>query len=420
MSKNYRQLALDLHSQKPTGKIGTVITKPLNNQEDLSLAYSPWVAEPCKEIEKDPNKSWLYTNRSNLVAVITDGTAVLGLGNIGATASKPVMEGKSALFKKFANINSFDLCLNTKSSEEFINIVQSMEPSFGGINLEDIKAPECFEIEEKLIEKMDIPVFHDDQHGTAIVFTAGLINACKITNRNLEDIKMVVNGAGAAAISCIKMAISVGVKPKNIIACDSQGTIYKGRTQNMNKFKERIATETDKRTLEETIKNADVFCGLSVKGALTKEMVKTMKDEPIIFAMANPDPEILPKDVFEVAPDAIVATGRSDFANQVNNVLCFPYIFRGALDVHAKVINQEMKIKTAKALAELARQPVPQNIKDIYNKQNLKFGKEYIIPAPFDNRIVSIVAPKVAQVAMETNVARKKIDIEQYKKELTE
>ncbi|MDH7640164.1 NADP-dependent malic enzyme [Sphingomonas oryzagri] len=401
--------ALDFHTQGRPGKIEIIASKPMATQRDLALAYSPGVAVPVKAIAAEPDTAYDYTAKGNLVAVISNGTAILGLGNLGALASKPVMEGKAVLFKRFADVDSIDLELATEDVDRFIDAVELMEPSFGGINLEDIKAPECFVIEQTLRERMNIPVFHDDQHGTAIISAAGLINACHITGRDLKDIRIVVNGAGAASISCTELAKALGVKPDNVILCDSKGVIYQGRTEGMNQWKSAHAARTDARTLAEAIKGADVFYGLSVAGALTKEMVKSMAPKPIIFAMANPDPEILPEDALEAAPDAIIATGRSDYPNQVNNVLGFPFIFRGALDVRATTINEEMKVAAAHALAALARQQVHEDVAAAYGVAH-KFGPEYIIPAPFDPRLIETIPPAVAQAAMDTGVARKPIE----------
>jgi malate dehydrogenase (oxaloacetate-decarboxylating)(NADP+) len=410
--------ALHFHSVGRPGKIEIIASKPMATQRDLALAYSPGVAVPVKAIAADPATAYDYTAKGNLVAVISNGTAILGLGNLGALASKPVMEGKAVLFKRFADIDSIDLELATEDVDRFIDAVELMEPSFGGINLEDIKAPECFVIEQTLRERMNIPVFHDDQHGTAIISAAGLINACYLTGRDLKDIKIVVNGAGAASISCTELAKALGVRPNNVILCDSKGVIYKGRTEGMNQWKSAHAAETDARTLLDAIEGADVFYGLSVAGALTKEMVKKMAKRPIIFAMANPDPEILPEDALEAAPDAIIATGRSDYPNQVNNVLGFPFIFRGALDVHATTINEEMKVAAAHAIADLARQQVPEEVAQAYGVAH-SFGPEYIIPAPFDPRLIEVIPPAVAQAAMETGVARKPIaDMDAYRQKL--
>ncbi|AAU03840.1 NADP-dependent malic enzyme [Rickettsia typhi] len=415
---NYAE-ALEYHEKDKPGKIAITATKSLVTQQDLSLAYSPGVAAPCLEISKNLDAVYKYTSRSNLVAVISNGTAVLGLGNLGAAASKPVMEGKAVLFKKFADIDAIDLEINTEDPIEFINAVKYLSYSFGGINLEDIKAPECFLIEEKLKSLMDIPVFHDDQHGTAIITAAGLINAAYLTNRTLEDLKIVINGAGAAAIACIDLLIALGVDKSKIILCDTKGVIYKGRTSGMNKWKERYASDTKIRTLTESLNNADVFIGLSVKGAVTKDMISQMAHKPIIFAMANPDPEITPEDIKFVRDDAIIATGRSDYNNQINNVMGFPYIFRGALDVRASTINTEMKIAAARAIADLARRPVPEEVYKAYSGRKLVFGNEYIIPVPFDPRLITVVAAAVAVAAIETGVARvKDFSIGKYKQQL--
>ncbi|WP_186646560.1 NADP-dependent malic enzyme [Fluviispira vulneris] len=408
-----REDALNYHSKGRKGKIETGITKECKNQKDITLAYSPGVAEPCKEIARDPSLVYEYTAKGNLVAVVTNGTAVLGLGAIGPMAGKPVMEGKAVLFKMFADIDCYDIELNAKTPEEIISACRMLEPTFGGINLEDIKAPECFEVEEQLREELDIPVFHDDQHGTAIVSAAALINACEITGRNIADVICVVNGAGAAAIACAQMYINIGLKKENLFLCDSKGVVYKGRTEGMNKYKERFANETKKRTLAEAIDGADVFCGLSVAGAVSKEMVASMAKNPIIFAMANPDPEISPKDIKSVRSDAIIATGRSDYPNQVNNVLGYPYIFRGCMDVLSRRINEEMKMAAVYAIAGLAKEDIPESVTRSYESIS-GFGREYLIPKPFDPRLLLRVAPAVAKAAMETNVARKKIDLDIY------
>lgn len=407
--------ALEYHSKGRKGKIETGLTKECKTQQQITLAYSPGVAEPCKEIARDPSLVYEYTAKGNLVAVVTNGTAVLGLGAIGPLAGKPVMEGKAVLFKIFADIDCYDIELNAKTAEEVISACRMLEPTFGGINLEDIKAPECFEIEETLREELDIPVFHDDQHGTAIVSSAALINACEIIGKKLSDIRCVVNGAGAAAISCAQMYINIGVKKENLILCDSKGVVYKGRKEGMNKYKERLANDTPKRTLEEVMKGADFFCGLSVAGAVTKEMVASMARDPIIFAMANPDPEISPKDIKAARSDAIFATGRSDYPNQVNNVLGYPYIFRGALDVGAKRINEEMKMGAVYAIAKLAKENIPESVTKSYGKNTIEnFGREYLIPKPFDPRLLLKVAPAVAKAAMDSGVARKKLNLETY------
>jgi malate dehydrogenase (oxaloacetate-decarboxylating)(NADP+) len=411
--------SLVMHRTGRPGKIEIIATKPLVTQRDLALAYSPGVAAPCLEIAKDPNTAYDYTARGNLVAVISNGTAVLGLGDIGALASKPVMEGKAVLFKRFADVDCMDIEVNTKEVDEFVNCVRFLGPTFGGINLEDIKAPECFIIEQRLRELMDIPIFHDDQHGTAIVSAAGLINALHLTGRNIKDIKMVVNGAGAASIACIELVKAMGMPHENAILCDTKGVLWQGRTEGMNQWKSAHAVRTKARTLEEAMKGADVFFGLSVKGAVTKAMVKSMADKPIIFAMANPDPEITPEDVRSVRKDAIIATGRSDYANQINNVLGFPYIFRGALDVRARTINEEMKVAAAEALAKLAREDVPDEVDRAYSGRRLRYGPEYVVPVPFDPRLISTVSAAVAQAAMDSGVARRNIpDMAEYRRAL--
>lgn len=402
--------ALEYHAKPKPGKVEVTSSKECRTEHSLSLAYSPGVAAPCKEIAKDPAKVYDYTTKGNLVAVVSNGTAVLGLGNIGPLASKPVMEGKGVLFKQFAGINVFDIELNAPGVEEFIAAVKALEPTFGGINLEDIAAPECFVIEERLKKEMNIPVFHDDQHGTAIISGAALINACLITKRRISDCRIVFNGAGAAAISCARIFKAVGARPDNIMLCDSQGVVYKGRTKGINKYKEEFLIETEARTLSDALKGADVFIGLSVANALTAEMVKSMAKNPIIFAMANPDPEIDPALAREVRPDAIIATGRSDFPNQVNNVLGFPSIFRGALDTRATQINEEMKLAAVHALAELAREDVPDSVSAAYKDRHFHFGADYIIPKPFDNRVLLKVAPAVAKAAMDTGVAQRPIE----------
>ncbi|MGE3258058.1 MAG: NADP-dependent malic enzyme [Geobacter sp.] len=407
--------ALEYHSMGRKGKIEVVSTKPCLTAEDLSLAYSPGVAEPCLEIEKNPDDAYKYTAKGNLVAVVSNGTAVLGLGNLGALASKPVMEGKGILFKRFADIDVFDIELNTENPDEIIKACQLLEPTFGGINLEDIKAPECFYIEEELKKTMQIPVFHDDQHGTAIISSAALINALKLVGKKIEDIRIVVNGAGASANSCAKLAIALGVKPNNMIMCDTKGVIYKGRTEGMNPYKALFAADTPFRTLEEAAKGADVLFGLSAKGAFTPDMVRSMAPNPIIFAMANPDPEITPDEALSARGDVIIATGRSDYPNQVNNVLGFPFIFRGALDVRAKCINEEMKLAAVHALAKLAREEVPDSVSKAYGNVKFSFGRDYIIPKPFDPRVLLHVAPAIAQAAMDTGVARQPIaDMAKY------
>lgn len=416
---NIEKEALDYHAQNRPGKIEVISSKPCSTEKDLSLAYSPGVAAPCKVIAKDPNTVYDYTAKGNLVAVISNGTAVLGLGNIGPLASKPVMEGKGILFKQFAGIDVFDIEVNANDPKTFIQAIKTLEPTFGGINLEDIKAPECFEIEETLKKEMNIPVFHDDQHGTAIVSGAALMNACHIIGKNLSEVRLVVNGAGASAVACSNIFISLGVRRENLIMCDSSGVIYKGRKEGMNKYKEAFANETEKRTLTQALEGADVFVGLSVAGAVTPEMLMKMNKDPIIFAMANPDPEIEPGKAKQARPDAIVATGRSDFPNQVNNVLGFPSIFRGALDTRSTQINEAMKLAAVKALASLAREHVPDNVSNTYGGKSFKFGREYLIPKPFDTRVLLWVAPAVAKAAMDSGVATKKIDDwEKYRDQL--
>ncbi len=400
--------ALAYHLEPTPGKFEITATVPMTTQRDLSLAYSPGVAVPCLAIAKNPELAYDYTNKGNLVAVISNGTAVLGLGNLGALGSKPVMEGKAVLFKRFADVNSIDIELDTENPDEFINAVKLMGPTFGGINLEDIKAPECFIIEQALKEVMDIPVFHDDQHGTAVICAAGLINALHLSGKLIQDVKIVLNGAGAAGIACIELLKSMGAKHNNCVVCDTKGVIYQGRTEGMNQWKSAHAISTELRTLDEAMVGADVFLGVSVKGAVTPEMVASMAPDPVIFAMANPDPEITPEEAHEVRPDAIVATGRSDYPNQVNNVLGFPYLFRGALDIHARAINDEMKISCARALAELAREEVPDEVALAYGTK-LSFGRDYIIPTPFDPRLIYRIPPAVAKAGMDTGVARRPI-----------
>jgi malate dehydrogenase (oxaloacetate-decarboxylating)(NADP+) len=402
--------SLEYHSTGRKGKIEVISTKPCQTAEDLSLAYSPGVAQPCLAIQENPEDAYKYTAKGNLVAVVSNGTAVLGLGNLGALAGKPVMEGKGILFKRFADIDVFDIELDTENPDEIIKACQLLEPTFGGINLEDIKAPECFYIEETLKKTMKIPVFHDDQHGTAIISSAALLNALHLVDKKMEDIRIVVNGAGASANSCAKLAIALGVKPNNMIMCDTKGVIYKGRVEGMNPYKELFAAETHFRTLEEAAAGADVLFGLSAKGAFTKEMVASMAPNPIIFAMANPDPEITPEDALAVRKDVMIATGRSDYPNQVNNVLGFPFIFRGALDCRASCINEEMKLAAVKALAQLAREEVPDSVCKAYGNQKFVFGPNYIIPKPFDPRVLLHVAPAIAQAAMDSGVARQPIE----------
>ena len=413
-----REEALEYHAKGRPGKIEVTLTKPCATQRDLSLAYTPGVAEPVREIAKDPLEGFKYTARGNLVAVVSNGTAILGLGNLGALASKPVMEGKGLLFKRFADVDVFDIELDTTDPDEIIRIVKALEPTFGGINLEDIKAPECFYIEEKLKEMMDIPVFHDDQHGTAIISGAGLVNALEITGKRIEDVRVVVGGAGASAIASGELFIKLGVNRANVILVDTKGVVYKGRTENMNPYKARFAVETDRRTLADAMRGADVFVGLSAANTVTREMVKSMAEEPFICAMANPDPEIPYDEAKAARPDAIVATGRSDFPNQVNNVLGFPFIFRGALDVRARAINDEMKIAASRALAALTKEEVPDVVLKAYNLERLAFGRDYIIPKPVDPRVPLWEAPAVAEAAMATGVARRTVDIVQYREEL--
>ena len=408
------KLALAYHEQEPAGKIFTGLSKPCETQLDLSIAYSPGVAAPCLAIEKDEDASFRYTGRGNLVGVISNGTAVLGLGNIGPYASKPVMEGKAMLFKKFADIDVFDIELNCESDDDFIKAVKAMEPTFGGINLEDIKAPECFYIEETLRKQMNIPVFHDDQHGTAIIASSAFINALEITHRKIEDVKVVFSGGGAAAIACASLFISLGVKRDHLIMCDSKGVIYDGR-DGVNEYKARFSSSTSHRTLGEALMGADAFVGVSVAGALKPEMVKGMAENPIIFALANPDPEIMPDVARKIRPDAIIATGRSDFPNQVNNVLGFPFIFRGALDVRATVVNEEMKLAAVYAIAKLAKENVPDVVMEAYQEGEIyQFGRDYLIPKPVDPRVLFHIAPAVAKAAMDSGVARKHVDMDEY------
>ena len=406
--------ALAYHLEPTPGKFEITASVPMTTQRDLSLAYSPGVAVPCMAIADKPELAYDYTNKGNLVAVISNGTAVLGLGNLGALGSKPVMEGKAVLFKRFADVNSIDIELDTENPEEFINAVKLMGPTFGGINLEDIKAPECFIIEQALKEVMDIPVFHDDQHGTAVICAAGLINALHLSGKKIQDVKIVLNGAGAAGIACIELLKSMGAKHNNCIVCDTKGVIYQGRTEGMNQWKSAHAISTELRSLDDAMVGADVFLGVSVKGAVTPAMVESMAPDPVIFAMANPDPEITPEEAHAVRPDAIVATGRSDYPNQVNNVLGFPYLFRGALDIHARAINDEMKIACARALADLAREEVPDEVALAYGTK-LSFGRDYIIPTPFDPRLIYRIPPAVARAGMDTGAARRPIvDMDGY------
>lgn len=410
--------ALEYHRSGRKGKIEVVPSKSVATQHDLSLAYSPGVAEPCRMIAEKQDLAYEYTAKGNLVGVVSNGSAVLGLGNIGADASKPVMEGKGVLFKKFADIDVFDIELNTQNPDDVIRACEMLEPTFGGINLEDIKAPECFYIEEELKKKLNIPVFHDDQHGTAVISAAAFLNAIEITGKKIGKIKLVVSGGGAAAIACANLYVHLGVKRENVLMLDSKGIIYKGRKEGLNPYKERFAADTKKRTMAEALDGADAFVGVSVKDSVTQEMIKKMAKNPIIFAMANPDPEISPELVLEARPDAIMATGRSDYPNQVNNVLGFPFIFRGALDTRAKAINEEMKMAAVRALADLAKETIPEAVSRAYGGQKFKFGKDYLIPTPFDRRVLLWVAPAVAQAAMDSGVARQKIDIEKYRETL--
>ncbi len=416
-----REQALAYHAEGRPGKLKVVPTKPTETQQQLALAYSPGVAEPCREIARRPEDVYKYTAKGNLVAVISNGSAVLGLGNIGPWAGKPVMEGKAVLFKRFADIDVFDIEIDSQDPDEIVRTVELIAGTFGGINLEDIRAPECFEIEERLVERLDIPVFHDDQHGTAIISGAALLNALEITGKRIDEVKVVFSGAGAAGIGCARFYRDLGVPLENMILCDSHGVIYEGRQTGMNRYKSEFVRKTKARTLADALKGADVFAGLSQAGLVTPEMVRSMAEHPIVFAMANPDPEIPPEVVAEVRPDAIVATGRSDHPNQVNNVLGFPFIFRGALDVRARGINEPMKLACAQALAELARRGkvVPQIVRDAYGNENFEFGPRYIIPKPFDPRILSYVVPAVAQAAMDSGVAGCKVDIVDYGHQLS-
>lgn len=420
MSSNFKKESLDYHKFPKPGKLMIKPTVEMNDQGALAKAYSPGVAYPCLEIKKDPATAYDYTNKGNMVAVISNGTAVLGLGNIGAIASKPVMEGKSILFKKFANVDSIDLEVESQDVEELVKIISKLGAGFGGINLEDIKAPDCFIVEQKLKEIMNIPVFHDDQHGTAIIVAAGLLNALELTNRKIDEIKIVINGPGAAGIACGNLLKDMGVPKHHIIYCDQAGVVYEGRKERMNPWKCEIAVPTDARTLDDIIEGADVFIGLSVKDALSPEMLKKMNPDPIIFALANPDPEIDPKEVYKIYPNAIVATGRSDYKNQINNVMGFPYIFRGALDVQATEINEGMKIAAVKAIADLAKEPVPEEVMHAYNRHDLIFGPDYLIPMPFDHRLLAHVSAAVAKAAMDSGVAQKTIeDLNVYMKNLS-
>ena len=405
MAEDMKQAALDYHANPKPGKISIELTTPADTARDLALAYSPGVAEPVREIAKDPENAYKYTAKGNLVAVISNGSAILGLGNLGALASKPVMEGKALLFKRFAGVDSIDIEVESESPQAFIDTVKRIANTFGGINLEDIKAPECFEIERALIEQCDIPIFHDDQHGTAIVTVAGMLNALELAGKDIATAKLVCLGAGAAAIACTKLLISCGVKPENVSMLDSKGVIHSGRTD-LNEYKAAFAIDTDKRTLDDAIEGADAFLGLSGPNLLSSEQLLKMAEKPIVFACSNPDPEINPDVAREVRPDVIMATGRSDFPNQVNNVLGFPFIFRGALDVRAKAINEEMKVAAAHAIRELAKEPVPQEVLDAYGADALEFGTEYIIPKPMDVRLLGVVAAAVAKAAVDTGVAQ--------------
>jgi len=410
--------ALEYHERGRKGKLEVIPSKPCITQRDLSLAYTPGVAVPCRRIEADPDEAYRYTGKGNLVGVVSNGTAVLGLGDIGALAGKPVMEGKGVLFKRFADIDVFDIEVDSHDAEDIIKTVKLLEPTFGGINLEDIKAPECFEVEERLKAELDIPVFHDDQHGTAIISGAALLNALEVVGKPIGDVRVVFNGAGASGIACATYYISLGVSPENLMLCDSKGVIYQGRTEGMNPYKERLAADTDARTLADAMVGADVFVGLSTKDVVNRDMVRSMADDPIVFAMANPDPEITYDEAKAARPDVIMATGRSDYPNQVNNVLGFPFIFRGALDVRATAINEEMKRAATRALADLAKEDVPDAVMKAYGLERLQFGREYLIPKPFDDRVLIWEAAAVAQAAMDTGVARRPLDIEQYKVDL--
>lgn len=415
MAKVSKEEVLNFHSQGKSGKIETNLTKSIKNARDLSIAYSPGVAYPCLEIQKDNFLAYEYTSKANMVAIISNGTAVLGLGDIGALAGKPVMEGKAGLMKAFSGVDGIDVEVETKDIDEFVNVVKNIGRTWGGINLEDIKAPECFEIEKQLQQLLDIPVFHDDQHGTAIVTTAGLLNACKIANKQLENVKIVISGAGAAALACADILLKFNVKKENLTICDTKGVIYKGRQEGMNKYKEQFANETNCRTLAEAIKGADIFLGMSAANVLTKEMVKDMAKDPIIFAMANPNPEITPEDAKEARDDVIIGTGRSDYPNQVNNVLCFPYLFRAVLDCRATKITDNMQISAVKALASIVHMnDVPDAVKQAYPDKNFTFSREYILPTPFDSRVLTVVCPAILKTAMEDGVARKTWNIDDY------
>lgn len=419
MSEELYKAALEYHRTDPPGKLAVSVTKPMLTQHDLSLAYSPGVAAACEEIVRDPNEAAAMTGRANLVGVVTNGTAVLGLGAIGALASKPVMEGKAVLFKRFSGINVFDIEIEERDPGKFVDIVAGLEATFGGINLEDIKAPECFEIEQALRERVNIPVFHDDQHGTAIIVSAAMLNGLRLVNKDIGAVKVVVSGAGAAAMACLDLLVTLGMQPANITVTDRAGVIYKGRPEPIDKSKARYAVETDARTLEDAMAGADVFLGLSVGGLLKPAMIKGMAGQPLIFALANPTPEIFPEDARAIRPDCIVATGRSDYPNQVNNALCFPYIFRGALDVGATDFSDAMKAACVHALADIAAGEVPDVVRAVYSGESLQFGPEYIIPKPFDPRLILEIAPAVAQAAMDSGVATRPIeDMDAYRKHL--
>ncbi|MDR7581762.1 MAG: phosphate acyltransferase, partial [Armatimonadota bacterium] len=413
-----REEALDYHARGRPGKLAIHITKPFATQRDLSLAYTPGVAEPVREIAHAPLEAYRYTAKGNLVAVVSNGTAVLGLGNVGALASKPVMEGKAVLFKRFADVDVFDVEVDTTDPEEFVRVVRAIAPTFGGINLEDIRAPDCFWIEQRLREELDIPVFHDDQHGTAIIAGAALLNALELVDKRIDAVRLVISGAGASAIACAEFFLLLGMRRDQIVLVDTKGVVYRGRTDGMNPYKERFAADTPARTLAEALAGADVFVGLSAPNIVTGEMLKTMADHPIVFALANPDPEIPYEEARAARPDAIVATGRSDYPNQVNNVLGFPFIFRGALDVRARAINEEMKLAACRALAALAKQEVPDSVLRAYGLEKLAFGPDYLIPKPLDPRVALWVAPAVAEAAMRSGVARRHVDLEVYREEL--
>ncbi|MDD5055981.1 MAG: NAD-dependent malic enzyme [Candidatus Peribacteraceae bacterium] len=417
MSDQAYKSSLAYHEQSPAGKISLMPTKPLRNSADLSLAYTPGVAGAVLNIAKNPDDAYKYTSKGNLIAVISNGTAVLGLGNRGALASKPVMEGKAVLFKRFAGIDAIDIEINSTDPAEIIRTIELISPTFGGINLEDIKAPECMEIERALIGRLDIPVFHDDQHGTAVVVSAGLHNAANVAGKDLRNLRIVLNGAGSAGLAIANMLLAMGCDKEQLLLCDSKGVIYEGRND-LNSFKTPFARKTDLRTLADALRGADVFIGISVAGALTGSMLASMAKDPIVFAMANPMPEMLPSDAWKTRDDVIMATGRSDFPNQVNNLLCFPFLFRGALDTRAKSINQAMKVAASEALAALAREPVPQDVLAAYGIDDASFGRDYLLPKPFDHRLLPTIAPAVAKAAMESGVARVKVDLKEYEKKM--